>query len=418
MQDHRGTQDSTQSATLFCTRGDRFNPLTKSTPSPQPPTELTREVTALRRVQRVRTLRETRRPVNNYPSNSPPRDPAKASPSIAPLKQNSTLTLSPTATANLQRALGGSIARSTARKYDGAIRDFNLFCDSESIPPEHRLPASELLLSAFAARYVGLHADSTIRNSLLGVRSWHVEQGFDWQGGPQLARVLRAARLLAPRSSKRPPRPPATAQLVAKIVIGLNLTNPFDAATAAIITTALWGMARLGELIPDTNCPKDTSFFPTRQDLGPLSSSRKSRTIHLPYTKTTQVDGGTLIITNQSGLANPLPLLENHLAVNKPRPEDPLFAYRTDSGKLGFISKKRLMRRCHEILGEESSENLTGHCFRIGGTYEMLRAGVSPDIVQKMGRWKSDVFLRYWRDEQHLGELHVSNVHTLPNLRK
>lgn len=410
MRDYHNNRSSTRPKTLFCVRGHLVDPLSKSTSRKLIP-EAACESTVLRCARQVLPLHKTRVPRDNLKVISKHGSPDIPKPSHT-INQDDTLKLSPATMANLERALDGGIARSTAQKYDGAVREFNSFCDSEAVPLEQRLPASELLLCAFAARYVGLHAESTIRSSLLGLRSLHINHGFEWQGGPRLARVLRAARLHAPPSSKRPLRPPATAQLVAKIVIGLSLSDPFDAAVAAIITTALWGMARLGELIPDTNHPKNTSVFPTRQDLGPLSHSRKSRTLHLPYTKTTQVDGGTIIITNQSGLANPLPLLENHLAINKPGPEDSLFAYSTESGTMGFISKKRLLRRCREILGEEPAKSLTGHCFRIGGTYEMLQAGVPPDVVQKMGRWKSDVFLRYWRDEQYLGELHVSNVRT------
>ncbi|KIO15919.1 hypothetical protein M407DRAFT_34464 [Tulasnella calospora MUT 4182] len=37
--------------------------------------------------------------------------------------------------------------------------------------------------------------------------------------------------------------------------------------------------------------------------------------------------GEDIILTNQSGLANPLPILENHLRVNQPSLTDPLFSF-------------------------------------------------------------------------------------------
>ncbi|KAF8596955.1 hypothetical protein BDV93DRAFT_454069, partial [Ceratobasidium sp. AG-I] len=45
--------------------------------------------------------------------------------------------------------------------------------------------------------------------------------------------------------------------------------------------------------------------------------------------------------------------------------------------------------------------------FHIGGTTALLKAGVPPDIVQKMGRWASDAFLRYWRDLSEIMSAHA-----------
>lgn len=312
---------------------------------------------------------------------------------------------------DLNRALNDGIAKSTSKKYSSAVRQFLKFCDAEGIPEEDRLPAPEVVLCAFAARGAGRRAESTIRNALTGVRSWHVAEGCTWHGGPRLARIVRGVKMSAPQSSTRPQRAPFTAGLLTVLVLELDLADPFDAAVAAIAGTALWGLARLGELLPDSNSPADTSRFPTRADLGPLSATRKSRTLRLPYTKTTQVDGGKIILTNQSGLANPLPLLENHLTVNHPGQSSLLFMFRGKDGDLTTISKKSFLQRCNEIFAKQNGGRITGHCFRIGGTYELLRAGVAPEVVQKLGRWKSDVFLRYWREEQEIGELHVSDVH-------
>ncbi|KAK0231382.1 hypothetical protein IW262DRAFT_1262014, partial [Armillaria fumosa] len=49
----------------------------------------------------------------------------------------------------------------------------------------------------------------------------------------------------------------------------------------------------------------------------------------------------------------------------------------------------------------------TGHCFHIGGTTHYLVNGINPDIVKVLGRWKSDVFQRYWRNLKILGILHT-----------
>ncbi|KAF9519573.1 hypothetical protein BS47DRAFT_1288369, partial [Hydnum rufescens UP504] len=47
------------------------------------------------------------------------------------------------------------------------------------------------------------------------------------------------------------------------------------------------------------------------------------------------------------------------------------------------------------------AENLgicSGRSFRIGGTPELLKRGLSHEWVKIQGRWKSDAFERYIRD--------------------
>ena len=38
-----------------------------------------------------------------------------------------------------------------------------------------------------------------------------------------------------------------------------------------------------------------------------------------------------------------------------------------------------------------------GHSYRIGGSLELLAAGVAPEVVMKLGGWSSLCFLIYWR---------------------
>ncbi|EJD39324.1 hypothetical protein AURDEDRAFT_41739, partial [Auricularia subglabra TFB-10046 SS5] len=75
-----------------------------------------------------------------------------------------------------------------------------------------------------------------------------------------------------------------------------------------------------------------------------------------------------------------------------------LFAYRHDtSGRITALTKNAFLARLNEIWTVCGMQRVSGHCFRIGGTTALLRAGVPPEIVKTAGRWKSDSFLRYWR---------------------
>lgn len=331
---------------------------------------------------------------NQYINHAPPPAPFKL-PTAAALK--------------VEMALSGSLATSTAKKYRYSVAAFERFCDAIHIPPLQRFPANEDLLCAFAANGVREKAESTIRNALSAVKAAHIRRGLRWHGGPRLALVVKGVANLAPPSSKAAQRPPVTADMIATLATTANLTAPLDAAILATAAVALWGQARLGELLPESKATP-LIHLPCLANLKPLSATRLSRTLHLPYTKVKRNQGEDIVITNQSGLANPLPIIENHLRVNNPSASDPLFSYATSNGPRRILTKAAFLRRCNEIWAAQGLAIAKGHSFRIGGTTELLKAGVPPDVVKKMGRWNSDHCLTYWRELQTVGERHAANA--------
>ncbi|KZV83628.1 hypothetical protein EXIGLDRAFT_592158, partial [Exidia glandulosa HHB12029] len=90
--------------------------------------------------------------------------------------------------------------------------------------------------------------------------------------------------------------------------------------------------------------------------------------------------------------------LREHIRVNRLSPDNPLFAYRHDAtDDVIPLTKNVFLSRLNEIWAAAGMQRITAHCFRIGGTTALLRAGVDPQVVRVAGRWRSDSFLRYWR---------------------
>jgi hypothetical protein len=98
-----------------------------------------------------------------------------------------------------------------------------------------------------------------------------------------------------------------------------------------------------------------------------------------------------------------------HLSLNKIPPELPLFSFHSPQG-IRCLTKRKLLARCNEIWSAAGIPTASGHSFRIGGTTELLLAGVSPSVVQSLGRWSSDAFLRYWRSLELIAPLHIENL--------
>ena len=94
-------------------------------------------------------------------------------------------------------------------------------------------------------------------------------------------------------------------------------------------------------------------------------------------------------------------------------PNDHLFAFTTPGKhRTSIPTKEAFLKRVNEIWSRHGITRHSGHAFRIGGTTALLKAGVPPDVVRKMGRWASDAYLRYWRD---LAEIASSHAELLDN---
>jgi hypothetical protein len=66
-------------------------------------------------------------------------------------------------------------------------------------------------------------------------------------------------------------------------------------------------------------------------------------------------------------------------------------------GKDGFTAR---VRACLLAVGAPASL-FSGYSFRSGGATDLWSAGVRPRLIQLHGRWKSDAFWLYVRDNFH-----------------
>ena len=318
--------------------------------------------------------------------------------------------LSPQSRHHVTRAIQNGWADSTIRRYSGAIDQFIEFCDSEGVPDHLRLPADEFVLCAFAASSIERHARSTAQGRLTALKAWHIAHNLEWKGSSRLRYVLNGIHNLAPAGSRHPPRPPVNAKMISQLVHRLDLDSPLDSAVAACATTAFWGQCRLGELLPSSLSSPLSLPFPTRSDFKKSVRNPQSSTLRLPRTKTHR-HGQEVILVDQSLSMNPIALLENHFRVKDMSGDTHIFAYTTHDG-LTSLTKPVFLQRCNEIWKLLGYPHTTGHCFRIGGTTELLIAGVPPEVVKATGRWSSDSFLRYWRSLEEIAPQYVHHLHS------
>ncbi|KAF5383676.1 hypothetical protein D9615_003673 [Tricholomella constricta] len=289
-----------------------------------------------------------------------------------------------------------SLSVSTRQSYGAGLLRFTQFCDRLRIPEDQRMPASDLLLSAFVADASGSHSGECVRNWLNGLRSWHILNRADWHGqDPLVLSYKKSADKLGVRF-KCPSRNPITLDHLLTLYHHLNLATHCDAAVWAAALVAFWGCHRLGELLP-TSSTFSPALHVSRSSNIKTSYVNGSKvvTFHLPLTKTSS-SGDQCILTATNNIFCPVSALLHHLRLNNITSHTHLFAFSTDSS-FSILTKSLFLNMTSKIFAAHSLDPVFGHSYRIGGTVELLAAGVPPEVVMKLGGWTSLCFLHYWR---------------------
>ncbi|KAF5378588.1 hypothetical protein D9615_007107 [Tricholomella constricta] len=263
------------------------------------------------------------------------------------------------------------------------------------------MPASDILLSAFVADASATCSGECIRNWLNGLRAWHIFNRAEWHGrDPWVLSLLHSADKLGV-PFKRPPRNPISGRHLLCLRNNLDLNSPYGAAVWAAALVAFWGCRRLGELLPSSSTygasrhTSRSSNFKTS-----FVNDTKVITFHIPWTKTSPL-GDQCILTATNNIFCPVAAIENHLRVNHTSSSIHLFAYRTDDS-FTSLTKSHFLSTTSKIFLANNLEPVFGHSYRIGGTIELLAAGVPPEVIMKLGGWSSLCFLLYWRRLDYL----------------
>jgi hypothetical protein len=272
---------------------------------------------------------------------------------------------------------------STRTSYAAGLLTYHAICDQKNISEEVRAPASTDLIIAFVLAMAGSLADPTINNYISAIRTWHIIHHATWNiDHVTVDTALRAATVSAPPpKSANPPWQPVTINYLTAILNHLNKNHPLDAAIMACITTTFWSVSRLGKFTVQT-----INSFSIKQHITTkataLDQDRNGlqvRTFKLPFTKLAR------------GKA-----FQNHLHINAPLPGVHIFAYKTNQRKaLTPLTKHKVIKRVRAITSANDLLNFEGHSLRIGGSLKHLLQGIPFNVVQSMGRWKSNSFQLY-----------------------
>jgi hypothetical protein len=115
---------------------------------------------------------------------------------------------------------------------------------------------------------------------------------------------------------------------------------------------------------------------------------------------------------------------------NQSSDSTPVNCYLSRQGRIGYVTSTQIrtkIRAAAASIGEASLgfkiEEIGCHSLRSGSAMAMYLAGVTVTTIQLIGRWKSDAFMRYIREQVDCFTQNVSsrmlttkNFYTIPNI--
>ncbi|GAA5867455.1 hypothetical protein JCM1840_002143 [Sporobolomyces johnsonii] len=271
------------------------------------------------------------------------------------------------------------------------------FCDNEAVPLTERFPIQRQTALLFLSSLAGSLAADTIRTYYNGLKTWHVLHDLELDV-PKAAWKLTYKGLKKLQPDAKEPRPPATFVNLLAVRKHLVLTNGHDTCIWAACCVAFWAMARPGHVTIEKLTAFDTKFDSTASDAQFYAATTDFPahvSIHLP----SELD--------------PIVALRNHLDINKLKPDQFLFSSLPWNGSCDHLvplTGDYFRKKVNEFLKMEYRPVMAGHSWHIGGATFYLLAGIHPDFIRKIGRWRSDAFFHCWRKIKVIAALNMQDA--------
>lgn len=215
----------------------------------------------------------------------------------------------------------------------------------------------------------------------------------------ELKAALVGAAVRAPPSSKKPKRHPWTVALLATIFAALDPANPLHVAVKSATAVIFFSASRTGEFLQKTLNSFDPLLHVKPSDVSKkvVRDCHSVTSVHLPVTKAAREGEDVAWGPEQQRDIDPDTALAEHMRINRPAHNGPLFAWRHPKHGAHALTKSKYMKCIGTIAADLGLDSLQGHGLRIGATLEYLLRGLSFETVKAIGRWASNAFVLYLR---------------------
>jgi hypothetical protein len=279
-----------------------------------------------------------------------------------------------------------AIEKSTVKGYATGARDYISFCMAHHLSIE---PTPETL-----ARYIAYTSQFIASGPkyLSGVRHFlsDLYPNFDAnRAHPLVTTTIRGSKKIRtdPIRRKLPLRP---AHLQTFLLIARGSGSYDDLLFATILSCLFYACHRSGELVQKNS----KELFDWRKIIkrSSLTFSQGRAQYHLPYHKGDPFYCGTDILFSQQEVADPVALLQEYVNRRDSVHNARLALFLREDGS--HPTRSWFDARFFAVLNREFG----GHSPRAGGATFYASLGLSEDIIQALGRWSSQAWKIYIRD--------------------
>ena len=291
--------------------------------------------------------------------------------------------------ASVDTYLSNALASTTSATYRTGWSSYSNFCTAFNLA---RFPVTESnLVYYFTSLANRLISFRTMKVYLAAIVYFAKIHGFTFKHETmhRLHYLLVGIRRVQGARLTRARRPPITIPL-------LHSLHSFLAARCCIhdarmlwsaCTAAFFGLLRVSEYTSPTGSTLGQSTL-LRSHVT-VAADYSSATIHLPISKTDQFGRGASVqLFALPSILCPVSALVHYMSARSAAP-GPLFLFSDGS----YLTRSHMVGLLRSVFPAQAHTNT--HSFRIGGASALASAGVPDYIIQIMGRWSSDSFLRY-----------------------
>lgn len=305
-----------------------------------------------------------------------------------------------------QLDISNRISINSKSKYCCGVNRFIRYCEERNLSPFH----TEANLSHFVSEISREIQPSSVNGYLTGIAhhfSSSYPQVLTNRMSIKVRNTVKGCQKSFLRSTKRAEAMELSDLNIAADFFKLSFDNLLF---NTILGMAFNGLHRIGELVePDKLALKDDRKLIKRWSLR-INEKENYFSYDLPCSKTdTHFSGTPVIIPQRAGNRNcPYQTMLKYAAIRDSAfPTNPFLLLRAN----GYIpSRTWFMKRLQQVFGDTRS----GHSLRAGGATAYARSGVRLEVIQRMGRWKSDAFESYIHGHPLLNLLAAQNETTAP----
>jgi hypothetical protein len=284
--------------------------------------------------------------------------------------------------------LGMALDSSSFRAYSSHLNSYLTFCNLHHLPIDPT-PDTLSYFVTFMSHHIQPRSVDAYLSGIVNQLEPHFPHVRQSRHSPLVKRTVQGALRLFGRPILR--KQPILRDDLLRVLQGLQhpLTHD-DLLWITQLHCGFYALLRLGELVsPDEIALRDFSKLSLRTS---VRISGVDFSFLLQRDKTdTRYEGNRVLIQHSLTGSDPLPLFRRYLVSRDLLfPLNPYLWLRYDGHP---PTRSWFMRRLRLFF----PANVSGHSMRAGGATSLAAAGVSPDQIRAIGRWRSGTWERYVR---------------------